>query len=927
MTRKPHAPEAATLRPDPRILLKTASLAPHDFPVAGPNILGGVATEQLQGAIRDLEHSNEELTAVNSQLHEIVEQQRTTANDLQNVLNSANVATIFLDGKLNIRFFTQAMKSHFSIVVTDVGRPLADFASRSNDNNLFADAATVLESLTPLSREIKNNNGTWYTRRILPYQAHDDRAEGVVITFADISEMKVAEREIEAARAYSNSIVETIRQPLVVLDDKLCVVSASRVFYDTFDAKKEDAVGKPIGSACALHFNDPGLRLFLDRIRVGETNIEGYEIELDLPRLPGRRSLLLSALEIVGPSIGRKVLVTIDDITERKRVSGVLEAAKLQAEQANLGKSRFLAAASHDLRQPLQTLSLLRGILAKSTKNEDTLALIHKLDEPLGVMAGMLNTLLDINQLEAGIVTPEIVVFPVDTLFDRLKTEFSYHAVAKELDWRVVESSLQLRSDPRLLEQMIRNLLWNAVKYTAHGKIMLGCRRRGDKLRLEVWDTGIGIPQEHLHAIFEEFHQIDNPARERNRGLGLGLAIVQRIGKMLGHAIDVRSRPGKGSVFAIEVPLASGKPRVWASNDRQPTDEIGAASSTVLIVEDDPMVREMLEILFRAEGHRTITAADGPKALKLAASGTTEPEIVIADYNLPGGLTGLQAIAELRRRLHREIPAIILTGDISTGTLRKIAQERCIHINKPANAEELTRLVGTLLAAQRGTDVMRPPTPPKTHANQPLPVKPKNDPSLPTVFVIDDDDSLRATMLELLTLEGRAVETYPSSEAFLEAYSPSRKGCLVVDAQMQGMGGLSLLERLKSERVDLPAIMITGYGDVSMAVRAMKAGAVDFIEKPVDADELIASIQNALDRAQGSGTLSARHTAAAKCIADLTAREHMVMDLVLAGRPSKNIAFDLGISQRTVENHRASIMKKTGSKSIPALIRCALAAV
>ena len=248
--------------------------------------------EELETSKEELQSLNEELTALNSQLHETVEQQRTTANDLQNVLNSANVATIFLDGKLNIRFFTPAVKSHFSIVATDVGRPLADLASRSDDKDLLIDAAAVLANLVPLSREIESDKGTWYLRRILPYQAQDDRVEGVVITFADISELKVAEHEIEAARAYSNSIVETIRQPLVVLDDELRIVSASGAFYDTFGAKREEAVGQPIGTAGALHFNDPGLRIFLDRIRAGEANIEDYEIELDLPPLPGRRSLL-----------------------------------------------------------------------------------------------------------------------------------------------------------------------------------------------------------------------------------------------------------------------------------------------------------------------------------------------------------------------------------------------------------------------------------------------------------------------------------------------------------------------------------------------------------------------------------------------------------------------------------------------------------
>ena len=876
--------------------------------------------EELETSKEELQSLNEELTALNTQLNETVNQQRTTANDLQNVLHSANVATIFLDGKLNIRFFTPAVKSHFSIVATDVGRPLADLASRSNDTGLLIDAASVLSGLEPLSREIESNTGTWYLRRILPYRAANARSEGVVITFSDISEAKIAEREMDAARAYSNSIVETIRQPLVVLDSELRVVSASSAFYKTFNATREEAVGKRIGAAGAPQFNDPRLRIFLGRIQAGESAIEDFEIGIDLPPLPGLRSLLIAAHDIVAPSSDRKILVTIDDITERKRLSQGLEIAKLHAEKANLGKSRFLAAASHDLRQPLQTLSLLRGILTKSIKDEETLKLIRKLDEPLQVMSGMLNTLLDINQLEAGIVNPEIVDFPIDTLLGRLRTEFGYHAATKELGWRVVQSTLYVRSDPRLLEQVIRNLLWNSVKYTSRGKVLLGCRRRGDKLRVEVWDTGMGIPAEHLESIFQEFHQVDNPARERSLGLGLGLAIVQRIANMLGHAIDVRSRPGKGSVFAIEVPLVGDKPKAVALK-RDLVLDAAITRSTIVIVEDDPMVREMLELLFNAEGHRTASFANGPKTLEAIAAGTVEPNIVVADYNLPGLMTGLETIAEARRILCRQIPAIILTGDISTSTLRKIADERCVHLNKPANPEELTRLIGTLLATTHPPVEIAPASSPRAAL-----APPKNDSSKSCIFLVDDDAQLREAMRELLALEGYAVETYSSSEAFLETYIPSRQGCLIVDAKMEGLGGLALLERLRDARSTLPAIMITGHGDIQMAVRAMKSGAVDFIQKPIESAELLVSIADTLARTHDSSALSARHAAAMKCFADLTPREHSVMDLVLAGRPSKNIAYDLGISQRTVENHRASIMKKTGSKSIPALIRLALTA-
>ena len=239
--------------------------------------------------------------------------------------------------------------------------------------------------------------------------------------------------------------------------------------------------------------------------------------------------------------------------------------AKWHAERANLSKSRFLAAASHDLRQPLQTLSLVRGILAKKIKDkkdEEALKLVARLNETAGALSGMLDTLLDINQLEAGIVHPEKVNFPINDLLQQLRIEFAYDAQTHGLLWHVVPCRLSIWSDPRLLDQMIRNLLSNAVKYTERGKILLGCRRRGDKLRIEVWDTGTGIPEEQFQAIFGEFHQLDNAARERSGGLGLGLAIVQRLANLLGHSVDVHSRPGKGSVFAVEAPL--GREATWS---------------------------------------------------------------------------------------------------------------------------------------------------------------------------------------------------------------------------------------------------------------------------------------------------------------------------------------------------------------------------
>src|SRR5436190_8103446 len=245
--------------------------------------------------------------------------------------------------------------------------------------------------------------------------------------------------------------------------------------------------------------------------------------------------------------------------------------------------------------------------------------LVHRLDETVSTMSSMLDKLLDINQIEAGIVRPAVVDFPIKRLLDEMRTEFTYHTDTEGLDWRVVPSSLTVRSDPRLLEQIIRNLMSNAVKYTTKGKLLLGCRRRGDSLRIEVWDTGHGIPEQELQAIFEEFHQLDNPARERSKGLGLGLAIVQRLADLLGHKIDVRSRLGKGSVFTVEVPLGRVEAEEALVQNRGKTPTSARSDGTILIVEDDPEVLEMLQMLLDADGHRTRVAPGGHRAHEPAA--------------------------------------------------------------------------------------------------------------------------------------------------------------------------------------------------------------------------------------------------------------------------------------------------------------------
>lgn len=385
------------------------------------------------------------------------------------------------------------------------------------------------------------------------------------------------------------------------------------------------------------------------------------------------------------------------DITGLKTAALELERARVKADTANAAKSRFLAAASHDLRQPLQTIALLEGILKKRVTDPQALSIIDQLGVSLNSMSGMLDTLLEINQLEAGIVEPAIENFAIGDLLERLRAELGYHAEAKGLTLRVVPSGAIVRSDPRLLEHIIRNLLSNAIKYTRRGKILIGCRGHGASLRVDVIDTGIGIPNEQIKAIFEEFHQIDNPGRDRRHGLGLGLSIVQRLSGLLAHPVKVRSYPGNGSVFSVEVPRGGTckAPREFAAPGPP-----SMGSTRILLVEDDETIRTSLGMLLEQEGHTVVVAEDGAHALAHLRSTDWRPEVIVSDFNLPGNVHGLELIKLIREEFCNAFPAILLTGATSPGMEERVAAADCVLLHKPVRVGKLSAAIEQCLAGR-----------------------------------------------------------------------------------------------------------------------------------------------------------------------------------------------------------------------------------
>jgi two-component system CheB/CheR fusion protein len=336
-------------------------------------------------------------------------------------------------------------------------------------------------------------------------------------------------------------------------------------------------------------------------------------------------------------------------------------------------------------------------------------------------------------------------------------------------------------------------------------------------------------------------------------------------------------------------------------------------TGSILLIESDPHLCEHLELVLKDEGHHTATAPDGHAALEMVARGAVRPDLIVADYDLQKGMDGLTAAEALRQRLDRRIPAIVLIGENSTDTSLDVARHDCVQLEKPTRLRELTGLVQRLLVMQTAMLV---------RTGQPR----QTPPGPPVVFIVDDDGQVRNEMRAVLEDDGRTVEAYPTPEAFLEAYRPGQEACLLVDAHLSGTNRFDLLKQLRDMGEQLPVIVVTGQSDVPMAVQAMKAGASDLLEKPISRSELVASVRRALERSHDSNQLVAWRENAASRIARLTPRQRQIMHLILAGHPSKIIAADLGISQRTVETHRASIMKTTGAKSLPALARLTLAA-
>jgi signal transduction histidine kinase/ActR/RegA family two-component response regulator len=371
--------------------------------------------------------------------------------------------------------------------------------------------------------------------------------------------------------------------------------------------------------------------------------------------------------------------------------NALAEHARSRAEEASRAKSLFFAAANHDLRQPLHSLGLFAAALRNSPIDDHGRRLIDQILQCTESLEQLFDNLLDISRLDAGQVEVKREVVAVDAVFDRLRATFAVPAQDKGLRLSVRRSNTVLMTDPTLLFRVLSNLVSNALRYTEQGGIVVACRRRRGIACIEVWDSGIGIPAEQHERIFEEFYQLNNPSRDRSQGLGLGLATVRRIARLLDHKLRLRSAAGRGSRFTIEVPIADpARIHTVSATVEQKVPNL-IRGKLIVVVDDEESVRLGMQSLLESWGCKCIAAADTAAAVQ--GMNGRAPDFIIADLRLAGADSGIDVIRELRRQLGESIPAVLISGDTATEQLRKVSAAGLTMMHKPLKAVRLRALL------------------------------------------------------------------------------------------------------------------------------------------------------------------------------------------------------------------------------------------
>jgi PAS domain S-box-containing protein len=540
------------------------------------------------------------------------------------------------------------------------------------------------------SAEMTMNSADGMTVRVsaAPMEFDDRLCVALVITpLDDIAALKAS--EAVARQSEHRFRIALASSPIVVFEQDLNL-RYTWIFSPKLGYQAEQVIGKTDAELVEPRYAGPLTAIKRGVIDTGRP--VGQEVAVAAPGCPTEYYDLYiePSRDRDGNIIG--VICAATNITEHKAAETELRLAKAEAERAVLARSKFLAAASHDLRQPVQGLTLMMAVLKQHVTTPTVGKAVGMMEDALDGLSGLLTSILDVSRLDAGVVMPQMAAVDVGVLLNRLASEYSLLAAGRGLRLKARSQALIARTDPALLERVVRNLIENAIRYTNEGGILLGARLRGDWVRLDVVDTGIGIPADKQPHIFEEFFQVGNPGRDRNQGLGLGLSIVGRLVRLLGGEVQVNSREGRGTRFSLLLPLSHTLCQPAAAAGSQ-----GVAAGRLLVIEDDPIVQTGLRLLTEGWGYQVDAVASGEAAIGLCSTDGMQFDAIIADHRLGAGMNGTEAAKEVRARVGRPIPTLIVTGDTAPERISEVQASGFGMLHKPVNSEELLSALAQLL--------------------------------------------------------------------------------------------------------------------------------------------------------------------------------------------------------------------------------------
>jgi len=486
----------------------------------------------------------------------------------------------------------------------------------------------------------------------------------------------------------ARTVLDLAPDPTVIVDGEGTIVFANARIAQTFGYDPSALIGLPVETLMPPRFRDGHPRHRLNFSARPKPRPMGAALTLYGLHKNGREFPVEISLSPVATPAGLLVVGAIRDATVRRDTED-------QLVEANRAKSRFLAAASHDLRQPLQTLNLLNRAAARQAAGDSKLTtILERQQQALDSMSSLLASVLDISKLDSGAVVPNPTDCSIDALFAQLRSDFEPQALERGLELALEPCGHAGHTDPELLRRLLSNLISNAIRYTQHGEVGVTCTPHESSLRIDVADTGIGIPVTERDRIFEEFYQVDSGSR-RPEGLGLGLSIVRRLAGLLHYSLDLQSTPGRGTVFSVIVPR--GELSLPAAQSASGSTE--HLTGRVLVVDDEPAVAQATSLLLELEGFDVNVASCEREALEHALNAA--PDIIVSDYHLRGGETGMAVVTAVRRQLHWVVPVVFMTGDTSRAAIMQSRIERAQLLNKPVRGEELIAIIQDELAATR----------------------------------------------------------------------------------------------------------------------------------------------------------------------------------------------------------------------------------